>query len=179
MKMVWEGPVNAQVHSILVTVAGALFAGAIWGLPLRGLQSRVCYPGPIPHPSQEQSSWEAPGQLQPQALGTSLGPAKAGPGHGPSSVAPMGGQGRVVGRWSTALLWHHWDRAWWSLRTDLGSWAMGRMRGAMVVGGAGPGQSGLEVSSRPETMLGDLLEHTFLAHYSQKKKQFLCSQTSL
>lgn len=49
-----------------------------------------------------------------------------GPVGGPSSAVPMAGQGRAVGSWRPALLWHWWDRGWQPQGTDVGSWTMGR-----------------------------------------------------
>lgn len=177
--MVWEGPVNAQVHSILVTVAGALFAGAIWGCPLRGLQSRVCHPGPIPHPSQEQSSWEAPGQLQPQALGTSLGMGQgwtrtwsqfsgthgwAGQGCGEMEHSPALaslGQGLMVSENWPGVLGHGQNEG---SHGGGGSWARAIRSGSVLKAWdhvRWPPRAHIPCSLQPE------------------KNQFLCSQTSL
>ena len=129
--MTWEERVSARVWSILVTslgpcrASGSLWAGAVGGLPLRGLQGRAWQPGLIPLPSRE-----VPGQPQPWASATSLGTGmwaqlssahgKVGQGCGELETSPAAaslGQGLMAPG-----------------GTDMGSWAMGRVRGARAWG---------------------------------------------
>ena len=63
---------------------------------------------------------------------------------GPGSVGPMAGQGRAVGSWRLALLWHHWGRDWQAQGADMGSCAVGRWGEPRE---AGQRQSGLIVLS--------------------------------
>ena len=46
-------------------------------------------------------------------------------------VGPIAGQGRAVGSWREALLWGHWSRSWQAQGAAMGSWAVGRVGGAL------------------------------------------------
>lgn len=80
------------------------------------------------HHWPSQGSQGATGQ--PQASGTSLGPGQAmGQRVGPAQCNSWPGRTRLWRSWRPALLWHYWSRCWWPPRAEMGSWAMGRVRG--------------------------------------------------
>lgn len=58
---------------------------------------------------------------------------ECGPKGGHDSVWPVAGQGRAVASWRPALLQCCWGRGWWPQEADMGSWAMGKLGGALGV----------------------------------------------
>lgn len=116
--------------------------------PKLRVQGRAWQPGSVPPPSQDQGTRGLPGP---------------GIGHlsevtvsheGPSS-GPMDDQGRAVGNWTLALLWHCWGRSWWPQGADMGL-VLGSGQGGASPGGLDRDSLGWWCSGRRARLEGFL-----------------------
>ena len=122
---------NLPMHRTAMAPAddslGAGATGGAWGRAGQGRagQGRAWQPGPVPCPSQAAGRM---GQPQPRASGISLGMG-LGRDRAGTWAHVWAWRGRAHGR--LALLQCSWSRDRQPRRAEMGSWAVGRVGGAL------------------------------------------------